>query len=99
MADNCLEALVALGIHGLPQFNCAIGRGRDEDPHVLDLREDELSDLALVRLRGGQLDLLVLLTRLDQVLVVHTLLLVVQNLAIRKANEHELLRLECIAVS
>ena len=98
MADDCLEALVAFGVHRLPQLDGAIGRGRDKDPHVLDLGEDELADFTLVRLGRSQLHLLVFFARLHQVLAVHALLLVVQNLAIRKAYEHELLRLECIAV-
>ena len=59
---------------------------------------NELSDFTFVRLRRIQFNLLVLLALLDEIFVIDGLLLVVKDLAIREADEEELLGDQLIAI-
>ena len=50
MTNDGLEALVALGVSGLPKLDRAVGRSADQHLEAVDIRMDQLSNLALVSL-------------------------------------------------
>ena len=51
MADDRLEALIALSVLGLPEFDCTVCTCGDQDIKTIDLSADKLSDFTFVRLR------------------------------------------------
>jgi hypothetical protein len=47
MPNNRLETLVTLSVFGLPQFDSAICRSRDQDTQTIDLRVNQFANSAL----------------------------------------------------